>query len=49
MHRDTVEVHSGKRHSETAYGVTSLTPYDAPPQRLLTLNRGHWTIENKPS
>ena len=43
--RDTVEVHSGKRHSDTAYGVTSLTPHDASPQRLLTLNRGHWTIE----
>ena len=27
------------------YGVTSLTPHDASPQRLLTLNRGHWTIE----
>ena len=31
VHRDTVEVHSGKRHSETAYGVTSLTPHDASP------------------
>ena len=47
--RQTVEVKSAKRHSETAYGVTSLTPHDASPQRLLTLNRGHWTIENKPS
>ena len=43
--RQTVEVKSAKRHSETAYGVTSLTPHDASPQRLLTLNRGHWTIE----
>ena len=45
VHRDTVEVTSGKRRSETAYGVTSLTPQAASPQRLLTLNRGHWTIE----
>ena len=45
VHRDTVEVQSGKRHRETVYGVTSLTPHDASPQRLLTLNRGHWTIE----
>ena len=45
VRRDTVEVKSGKRRCETAYGVTSLTPHAASPQRLLTLNRGHWTIE----
>ena len=28
-----------------SYGVTSLTPEAASPERLLTLNRGHWTIE----
>ncbi len=32
-------------HCETAYGVTSLTPRVASPQRLLALNRGHWMIE----
>ena len=36
---------SGKRRIETAFGVTSLTPETATPERLLTLNRGHWTIE----
>ena len=45
VRRDTVEVKSGKRRCETAYGVTSLTPQAASPQRLLTLNRGHWTID----
>ena len=45
MRRETVEVKSPKRRGETAYGVTSLTPQAASPQRLLTLNRGHWTIE----
>ena len=45
VRRETVEVKSAKRRSETAYGVTSLTPQAASPQRLLTLNRGHWTIE----
>ena len=45
MRRETVEVKSGKQRCETAYGVTSLTMQDASPQRLLTLNRGHWTIE----
>ena len=49
MRRDTVEVKSGKPSSETIYGLTSLTAHAASPQRLLTLNRGHWTIENKPS
>ena len=29
-----------------AYGITSLTPHKASPQRLLQINRGHWGIEN---
>ena len=45
VRRDTVEVKSGKRRSETAYGVTSLSTKAASPERLLALNRGHWTIE----
>ena len=45
MRRETVEVKSAKRRCETAYGVTSLTAQAASPERLLTLNRGHWTIE----
>ena len=45
VRREIVEVKSGKRRSETVYGVTSLTPQVATPQRLLALNRGHWTIE----
>lgn len=28
------------------YGITSLTPQLGPPDRLLALKRGHWTIEN---
>jgi len=28
-------------------GITSLTPQQASPARLLELNRGHWAIENK--
>ena len=31
---------------ECTWGVTSHTPDSADAQRLLTLNRGHWTIEN---
>ena len=32
--RQSVEVNSGKRHRETVYGVTSLSPQGASPQRL---------------
>ena len=45
VRRETVEVKSGKRRQEIAYGVTSLTCEAASPKRLLALNRGHWTIE----
>ena len=47
VRRDTVEVKSGKHSSETIYGLTSLTAQAASPQRLLALNRGHWSIENR--
>jgi len=32
---------------EVVFGITSLTCKKAPPARLLGLNRGHWTIENR--
>jgi len=32
---------------EYVYGITSLTPKRAGPQRLLTLIRNHWAIENR--
>jgi predicted transposase YbfD/YdcC len=38
---------TGKQHSETVYGVTSLSPEKADPARLLELARGHWSIENR--
>ena len=37
---------TGKASIETAYGVTSHTPDTANAQNILTLNRGHWCIEN---
>lgn len=37
----------GKTTQEVAYAVTSLPPSKAAPQRLLTLWRGHWGIENR--
>jgi predicted transposase YbfD/YdcC len=36
----------GKISTETAYLITSLTAKDAAPERLLSLARGHWAIEN---
>jgi predicted transposase YbfD/YdcC len=32
---------------EWVYGITSLSPSRADPQRLLSLLRGHWAIENR--
>ncbi len=29
------------------YGITSLTPQNSDPARVLSLNRNHWSIENK--
>ena len=37
----------GKVEQETAYGITSLAPEEAGPERLLELARGHWGIENR--
>jgi predicted transposase YbfD/YdcC len=37
----------GETRTETAYGITSLDPRQADASRLLTLVRGHWSIENR--
>lgn len=47
------QIHRVRRFSddrteqETVYGITSLRPLVAGASRLLTLNRNHWSIENK--
>jgi predicted transposase YbfD/YdcC len=38
---------AGKTTSEVVYLITTLTPSKASPERLLALNRGHWSIENR--
>ncbi len=38
---------TGQERAEVVYGVTSLCPERATPERLLELVRGHWQIENK--
>lgn len=38
---------NGKVSTEMVYLITSLPVTDAPPARLLALNRAHWGIENR--
>lgn len=47
IEREVVNKKSGKTTVETAYGITSRPSEEASPARLLTVNRGHWTIENR--
>jgi predicted transposase YbfD/YdcC len=44
--RITTDLRGNKQTHEVAYGITSLSPHKASPQRLLQINRGHWGIEN---
>ncbi len=37
----------GQKHSQTVYGLTSLSPTQAGASRLLELVRRHWAIENR--
>ena len=46
IERECIEKKTGKRSCDTALGVTSRTPREATPQRLLAINRGHWAIES---
>jgi predicted transposase YbfD/YdcC len=47
IEREVVHKKSKKRSLETALGLTSRPPEQANPKRVLELNRGHWTIENR--
>jgi len=46
VERHAREKKSGASSLEIAYGITSKTPDQADPQRVLKINRQHWTIEN---
>ena len=46
IERETINKKTGRQSREIALGVTSRTPQEASPQRLLTVNRGHWAIES---
>ncbi len=46
IERHATEKKTGISSCEIAYGITSRPPEQADPQRVLKVNRGHWTIEN---
>lgn len=46
IERIVINKKTGQTSQELAYGITSRSPGQASPQRLLEINRGHWTIEN---
>jgi hypothetical protein len=45
IERESIEKKTGE-HRDIALGITSRTPQQASPQRLLAINRGHWAIES---
>jgi len=46
VERESIDKKTGKHSREIAYGITSRTPEQADPRRILATNRGHWSIEN---
>ena len=46
IERETIDKRTGKHSRDIALGVTSRTPQQASPQRVLAVNRGHWSIES---
>jgi len=46
IERLTLNKKTGKVSRDLAYGITSRSPGQVDPKRLLDINRGHWTIEN---
>jgi predicted transposase YbfD/YdcC len=46
IERHFTEKKTGRTSCDIAYGITSRTTQQANPQRVLNVNRGHWSIEN---
>jgi predicted transposase YbfD/YdcC len=46
VERESVDKKTGEHSCETALGITSQSPQQASPQRVLAINRGHWSIES---
>ena len=47
IERRTLTLATGEVSTEQTYGITSLTPAEANPERLLEIIRAHWGIENQ--
>ena len=46
IEREVEIVSTGKKRSETSYGITSLTKKEADAERMLQVVRKHWQVEN---
>ncbi len=46
IERESLKTKTGTRTLDLAYGITSRSSAQASPQRVLTVNRGHWAIES---
>jgi predicted transposase YbfD/YdcC len=46
IERESTDKKSGHFSKDTAYGITSRSPEQADPKRVLKVNRGHWSIES---
>ena len=46
IERESIQKKTGEQTREIVLGLTSRTPQEASPQRLLAVNRGHWSIES---
>lgn len=46
IEREVVVKKTGMHSIETVYGITSRPPEQASPERILKINRHHWTIES---
>ena len=46
LDRERIDLGTGEIKRETHYGLTSLTPSEASPARLLELTRQYWGVEN---
>jgi len=46
IERESINKKTGVISRETALGITSQSPDKATPERVLAINRGHWTIES---
>ena len=46
IERESIAKKTGEKSREIALGITSRTPQEASPKRVLAVNRGHWSIES---